>query len=294
MESGSCGSVDRVEIQMDIVGCVGSKHGGAVETSPVSPRGWRRIRLLKRKGVDVVSLRLGPSIGGASRDVGSGGPQDWGFTGASRRIDGDVGADILAGGECGGHSWCHERMDLDHSARQGSDGLVAACLVVSCRLSSRPSICPPPVRHAPGSSSFLSRPVPPSPAHFALDGDDVGGRQCFTVGGDMMSRLLFAGASVAQPCSSAFSFDVGALASYDGLHPAGSRGLPSLSVASSRRSVGFHQSKRCSASAHRGRGAAAASFGTPGVAPTQSSDKVILRRQVIVFDLGPFRFMCYY
>ena len=233
-----------------------------------------------------MSFGLSLSLGGASSNVGCGGPHGGNFEEAFRHVVDDADADVLADGKCDGHKWCHERIDIGHSARLGFDGLVAACLVVSCRLSSRLSICPPPVRPAPGISSFPSCSVPPPPTHSALDGDDVGARLCFVSGGGISPRPIFVGASVARSCSSVSSFGVGFPSSCDDLHPIGSHGLPSLSVASSHRSVRYRQSKCDSASAQRGRGAVVASLGTPGVAPTRSSNKVILDRRVNIVDLG--------
>ena len=296
-KSGSYGSVDQLEIQMGIVGCVDCGHVEAARASPVSPRGWRRVRWLKRRGVIACLIGLGPSLGRASRDVDCGGPRGWNFKEASRRIVGDVDADALADGECDGHGWCHKRMDIGHSARQGSGGVVVVCPVVSRSLSSRPSICPPPVRSAPGSSCFPSCVILLPPAHFALGSDDVGGVPCSFVGGCTLARPLFAVASVARPVSSVSSLSVGSSVSCDILHPAGSRRLPSHSVAVACHSVRFRPRKCCSVSVQGGCDIAVAPFGTPRdhsmskarwwfPALTQSPHKVILHRQVIVVDLG--------
>ena len=158
---------------------------------------------------------------------------------------------------------------------------------MSSRLSSRLSVCPPLVRLAPGCSSFLSLPVPLPPAYSALDGDDVGDCRFPFVGGCILARPLCAVASVARLCSSVSFASVGSsVSSRDSLHLAGSRRLPSHSVVPVRRSVVFHQGKCCNVSSQRGRGVAVASLSTPSVAPTQSSSKVILNRQVIIVDLG--------
>ena len=286
MESGIFEPLDQVEIQMDIVGCVESEHVEMVEISPVVPRGWRRIRWLKRRGIDAVCLGVGPSLGGASRNVGCGNLQGWNFEKVFEHVGGDVGADVLVDGRCDGHGWCHKRIDIGHGARLGFEGLVAVCFVMSCRLSSRLSICPPLVRPAPGIFSFPSCSIPPPPTHSAVDDDDVGVRYCFVIGGGFAPRPLLAGASVARTCSSVSSFGVGSPASFDDLHPAGSRRLSSFSVVSSCCSVRFRQGKCCSVSAQSGRGVVAASLGTPGVALTQSSNKVILGRPVTIVDLG--------
>lgn len=56
MEPGSFESVYPFEIQIDIVVCVESGRDEIVGTSPVVPRGWGRIRWLKRKGMAVCPL----------------------------------------------------------------------------------------------------------------------------------------------------------------------------------------------------------------------------------------------
>ena len=160
-------------------------------------------------------------------------------------------------------------------------------LVVFSRLSSRLSVCPPPVRSAPGISSFPSLPVPLPPAHFAVGCGDVGDRRFPFGGGCALARPLCVAASVAQPCSSVYFASVRFSVSSPGsLHSAGSRRSPSPNVVPVRRSVRFHQSKCCNVSSQRGRGVAAASASTPSVAPTQSSCKIVLNRQVIIVDLG--------
>ena len=138
----------------------------------------------------------------------------------------------------------------------GFSGSVTICPVVSSRLSSRLSIWPPPVRPAPGISSFPSLSLPLPPAHFALGCDDVGER-----------ILAFdAGASVARPLSFVPSVSVcSSDSSLGSLHSAGSCTLPSRSVVSTSRSVKFSQSRCGNVSAQRGRRIAAASYGSPGM-----------------------------
>ena len=205
---------------------------------------------------------------------------------ASERAVGDVGADIFVDGECNGFGWRNKRTGVGHSTLEKYDGVVVVCPVVSCCPSSCPPVCPPPARSAPGSSSFPPCFVPLPPIHSALDSGDVDSVCCFSNGGCVLARPLFAGASVARPGSSVLSFGVGLFASYDSLHPAGSLRFPSRNIAVAGRSVRSRQSKCCSASAQRGLGAVAASLGVPGMAPIQSSKKVILYRQVIIVDLG--------
>ena len=50
-KSGSWESVDQFGIHVDIVGCVECEHAAAIKVSPVSTRGWRRIRWLKRREI---------------------------------------------------------------------------------------------------------------------------------------------------------------------------------------------------------------------------------------------------
>ena len=80
---------------MDTVGRVENEHDETVETKPVITRGWRLIRWLKRRGVDAVSLGLGSSLGGASRNVGCGYPQGCHFEKTSKHVGDDVDADAL-------------------------------------------------------------------------------------------------------------------------------------------------------------------------------------------------------
>ena len=157
-ESGRYASIDPFEINLEAVGGSSGEHVGNSRARPVNPIGWRRIGWLKLWGVYAVLARLGPSLGCASRGNDCRNTRVRNSEGASCSVVGDVGADVFVEGKCGGHGWCHGRTDVGHSARRGSDGLVAVCLVVSCRLSSRLSICPPPVRPALGISSFPSFP----------------------------------------------------------------------------------------------------------------------------------------
>ena len=192
----------------------------------------------------------------------------------------------MVDGECDGHLWCHKRIDIGHSTCRGSDGVMVVCLVVSCCQSSRPLVCPPPVRSALGSSSFPSCPIPLPPTHFAFGSEDVGGVSCSSDGGCTLARTLSAEASVARPGFLVSAFAVGSPASHASLHPAGSLKLLSGNIAVARRSVNSRQGKCCSASAQRGWGAAVASLGLPGVAPIQCSSKIILDRPVTIVDLG--------
>ena len=238
----------------------------------MSLTGWRRIRWirwLKRRGIPAVFPWLGPSFGCASWFSDCRNTQVGDSRGASSSVVGDVDADVLAEVRCGGHGWCHKRADLGHSARQGSDNLVAASHFMSCHPSSRLSICPPPVRSAPGLSSFPSRSIPLPPLHSALGGGDVGDRSLSFGGGCVLTRPFCADASVARSCLPASSVSVGSsVSSIGSLHSAGSRRLPSHSAVSIRRSVRFHQGKCGNVPAQRGRGVAVASLSTPGVAPT--------------------------
>ena len=153
---------------------------------------------------------------------------------------------------------------------------MTTCLVVSCRLLSRLSICPPPARPAPGISSFPSLPLSLPPAHSELGCDDVGDR-----------ILSFgAGASVARPCFVSSVSGCSSDSSFGRLRLAGSCKLPSRSVVSIRRSVKFNRSRSGNVLAQRGQIIAVASVGSPGVISIRSSSKVILNRQVIVVDLG--------
>lgn len=230
---------------------------------------------MKCREIAACSVGAGPSLGRTSGGVYCRNP-----------VVSDVDADVGVDGECDGHPWCHKRTDIGHSTCRGSDGVMVACPVVSCCRSSRPPVCPPPVRSALGYSSFLSCFILLPPVHSAFGSDDVGGVSCSSDGGCVLTRPLFADASVARRCFLVSFFGVGSPASHASLHPAGSLKLPSRNIAVARRSVNSRQSKCCSASAQRGRGAAAASLGLPGVAPTQSSNKIILNRQVAIVDLG--------
>ena len=199
------------------------------------------------------------------------------FRRALRSDASDVGAGVLVDEGRDGHRWCHKRINIGHSARRIFSGSVTTSLVVSSRLSSRLSVCLPPVRFAPGPCSFPSHPIPPPPAHSAFVGDEFGERV-----------LSFgAGASVAQSCSFVPFGSVGSsFSSLGSLHSAGPSSLSSRGVAPTRRSVRFHQGKCGNVSAQRGRIIAVASVSEPGVAPTHQSNKVVLNRQVTAVDLG--------
>ena len=182
---------------------------GRLENGSVAPGGWRRTRWLKRRGITTSCLGLGPSVGGAFGSVG-------GVDGASGCVGGGDDASVVVDekyGRFGGYlAPCEAGRGVrlraedpvltarpgaivGHGERQGHCGLTAVGLVVSGRLSSCLPVCPPPVRSAPGISSFpfLSLPLPP--AHSELGCDDVG------------DRILVSGAcaSVARPCLFALS-----------------------------------------------------------------------------------------
>lgn len=278
-KSLSCGHVT----QCASVGGVGSAHGRTARNSPGSPRGWRRIRWLKHRGMAIYLTGLCPSIGGASGNVDCGGSKDRNVEEISRLVDGIVDVDALADGKCDGHDWCHKRADISHSTRQRIDSLGAVSLAASSCLSSCLSVCPPLARPAPGSSSFPPCVVPLLPSHSALGGGDAGVRLFPFSGVGTLARPLCADASVARP---RFSAPVGSPASCGSLHPVGPCRLPSQGLASARHSVRVDQSECCSVSAQRGWDAAAASLSKQGLAPIQSSHKFILNRQVTIVDLG--------
>ena len=193
--------------------------------------------------------------------------------------------------------WLKRRRMAVHSGSFGLSQAGSVTTHLSSSLSSGLSICPPLVRPAPGVSSFPSLPVPSPPAHSAHCGDDVGDR-----------LLSFgAGASVARPCLSLSFASVGSSASSiehqnrcaenlsmrllpssssDSSPSAGPSRLPSRSVASTRRSVRFHQSKSGNVSAQGGQRIAAASSSGSGVVPVRPSNMVVLNRQVTIVDLG--------
>ena len=277
MGSGNSRAGYPFEINVDAVS-VNVGHVVASEAVPVSALGWGKLRWLQRMDIVVASASLGPpSLGRPSRDVECGDTQVGGVRRARARCVSHVDADVLVNGRRNGHYWCHKRINVGHSTRQGFSGSVTTCPVMSSCLSSRLSICPPPVLSAPGISSFPSLSIPFPPAHSALGCDDVGDRV-----------LSFgAGASVARPCSFVFSVSVDSSGtSFDSLPSAGSYELPSRSVASTCRSVKFIQIKSGNVSARRGRRIVAASVNDPGVALIHQSDKVIFNRQVTVVDLG--------
>ena len=114
------------------------------------------------------------------------------------------------------------------------------------------------------------------PAHSALI-------SFFFSGVGNLARPLFAVASVARPVFLAF---VGSSVSSCDSLPVGHNHVPSQCLASVRRPVRVDQSECCSVSAQRGRDVVAASLVKPAVAHAQSSQKVILNRQVVVVDLG--------
>ena len=239
-----------------------------VGTRLVFPLSWRRLRWLKRRGMVVYPASFGPPCSRPSQVVDCVDAH----VGCFRSHVDVVDADEVVDGKCDGHQWCHKSINIGHSTRRRFNGSVTTCL------SSGPSsVCPPLVRPAPGSFACPSSPVPLPPAHSALVGDYVG------------SRVLSfdVGASVAQPCLSFPSGSAGSsAASLDSFHSAGPRSLSSRSVASTRRSVGFLQSKSGNVSAQGGRRIVVASVGSSGKLSTTSSSKVVLHRQVIVVDLG--------
>ena len=240
---------------------------------------------MKRRRTVAYLAGLGPSVGGARGGVGCGDLQDGSIEELSRHISGDVDADVLVDGKCDGHEWCHKRIAIGHSVRQEHDSLGATSLAASSGLSSRLSVCPPPVRSAPGSSSFPPCVILHPLEHSALRGGHSGARPISFSGVGTLVRPLFAVASVVRPGS--FVFVGSSISSRINLYPVVRYHVPSQSVASARRSVEVGQSRRGSVSVQGGCDVVVvASFVAPSVAPIQSSQKVILDRQVIVVDLG--------
>ena len=72
--------------------------------------------------------------------------------------------------------WLKRREMAVYHASLGPSQSCSVTTGLSSCLSSRLSICPPPVRSAPGISSFPSLPSPSPPARSAFCGDDVGDR----------------------------------------------------------------------------------------------------------------------
>ena len=220
VESGNSRFGRPFGINVDVGSGVDAQHVVTVRARPVKPLGWRRVRWLKRRGIIVVPAGSGPPLGSSSLGCGC----DDVERGDSRRAPGhnivDVDADAMVDGGCDGLSRCEERINIGHRTRRDL-GDSAISLAVSGCLSSCPFVCPPPVRPAPGVSSFPSPSIPLPPAHSASCCDDVGDRR-FSFG---------AGVSVARPCSSASVASVGSsVSSFDRLHPAGPRRSPSRSV----------------------------------------------------------------
>ena len=307
-ESGSCESVRPFVFQIDIVDCVDNQHVKTSRNSPVVPGAWRRARWSKRKGIATSFVGLGPSVGGAFGSVGCRDPQDRDVGEASRHADSDVHADVLADEEGDGSDWCHQSINIGHSTHQRRGCLATVSLVVSSSLSSCSSVCPPPVRPAPGLSSFPPCIFPLPPAHhahfsvagaracsFAGDGHltrpvSAGVCPCPFAGGGHLTRHSFAGASVARPSRPVlfvpFVVSCSFISSRKSLYPTGQCGSPLQGVAPIRRSVSFGQSGCCNASTKGGCDVAAASVIEPSVAPTQSSNKFILNRKVTIVDFG--------
>ena len=101
-DSGSWESVGPLELEMEVVGCSGSEHVGTVRARPVNPRGWRRIRWSKRRGIVASHAGLGLSVGGARVGVEYGILQGRNVEEAFRHSVGIVDADVLVDGECVG------------------------------------------------------------------------------------------------------------------------------------------------------------------------------------------------
>ena len=127
---------------------------------------------MKRRGITTSCVRLGPSVGCALGSVGSD-DKALGYVGCVG--DAHVVADEKYG-RCGGFlAPCEAgrgvrlraedpvliaRNVVGHDTHQGSGDLATVGPVLSSRLSLRLSVCPPPVRSAPGSSSFPSCSIP--------------------------------------------------------------------------------------------------------------------------------------
>ena len=240
--------------------CVDSVRIGTSRNGPVVQGGWRRTRWLKRKGITTSCLGLGPSVGGASGCVGGG-------------DDASVVADKKYG-RCGGFlAPCEAgrgvrlraedpvliaRNVVGHDTHQGSGGLTTVSLVVSGSLSSCPPICPPPVRSAPGSSSFPPCVTPLPPAHSSLVFPSfafAGVRRCSFFAGAQGVRPVCSVPSVSvvgSPFLSSASFAFGdsgsSVSSRGSCRSTGSYRLPSRIVASICCPSSLGQSRCCNAS----------------------------------------------